>query len=182
MAWLRPPDGLQCSASQTSVPAPWPSTISPTNLAGLRNVAAALFRLENSRTPADIERVLASLAEWLRAPEQTGLRRAFVVWLTRVLLPARVPGADIPNIIELQEMQAMLAERVKTWAEEWKQQGLEQGRHQGEANLLRRQLLRRFGPLPSWVDQRLEQASDAELGVWAERVLDAERLEDIFDA
>jgi hypothetical protein len=90
------------------------------------------------------------------------------------------------DIVELEEMQAMLAETVKTWTEEWKQlglqQGIAQGRHQGEANLLRRQLLRRFGPLPSWVDQRLEQASEAELGVWGERVLDAERLEDIFGA
>jgi hypothetical protein len=85
-----------------------------TELAGLRNVAAALFRLENSRTAADIERVVACLVEWLAAPAQTALRRAFVVWLKRVLLPARVPGADIPNVIELQEMQAMLAERVKT--------------------------------------------------------------------
>jgi hypothetical protein len=47
--------------------------------------------------------------------ETPALRRAFVVWLKRVLLPARVPGTDIPNVIELQEMQAMLAERVKTW-------------------------------------------------------------------
>lgn len=82
--------------------------------AGLRNVAAALFRLENSRAAEDIERVLGTLVEWLGAPEQARLRRAFVVWLKRVLLPARVPGADIPNVIELQEMQAMLAERVKT--------------------------------------------------------------------
>ena len=84
-------------------------------LADLRNVAAALFRLENSRAPEDIERVVASLVDWLAAPEQAALRRAFVVWLKRVLLPARVPGADIPHVIELQEMQAMLAERVKTW-------------------------------------------------------------------
>ena len=96
-----------------------------TELAGERNLAAALFRLENSRAPQDIERVLASLLDWLGAPEQGDLRRAFVVWLKRVLLPARVPGVEIPNVNELQEMHAMLAERVKTWTEEWKQQGLQ---------------------------------------------------------
>jgi flagellar biosynthesis/type III secretory pathway protein FliH len=162
-------------------------------LAGLRNVAAALFRLENSRAPEDIERVVASLVDWLAAPEQAALRRAFVVWLKRVLLPARVPGADIPNVVELQEMQAMLAERVKTWTEEWKQQGLQQGlqqgrqegreegRHEGEANVLRRQLARRFGPLPSWAEQHLEQAGEAELESWADRVLDAQTLEDVLN-
>jgi hypothetical protein len=35
-------------------------------LAHLRNLAAALFRLENSRTPQDVERVLAALVEWLK--------------------------------------------------------------------------------------------------------------------
>jgi predicted transposase YdaD len=168
------------------------------DLAGLHNVAAALFRLENSREPQDIQRVLGSLVEWLGAEEQSALRRAFVVWLKRVLLPARVPGAEIPNVVELQEMRAMLAERVKTWTEEWKEQGLEQGleqgreqgreqgerkgRHLGEVNLLHRLLERRFGPLPSWVDERLEQASEAELEHWADRVLECATLEGVFRA
>lgn len=159
-----------------------------TELAGQRNVAAALFRLENSRRPEDIERVLASLTEWLAAPEQDSLRRAFVVWLKRVLLPARVPGAELPNVNDLQEMRAMLAERVKTWTEEWKQQGLEQGLEQGirqgvsqgEVKLLRRLLVRRFGVLPDWAEARLEQAGEAELEVWADRVLDCETLEEVL--
>jgi predicted transposase YdaD len=78
----------------------------------------------------------------------------------------------------------MLAERVKTWTEEWKQQGLEQGRqegkHLGEASLLRRLLDRRFGPLPAWVDERLAQASDAELEQWADRVLECASLEEVL--
>ncbi|ESQ15256.1 MAG: hypothetical protein N838_09195 [Thiohalocapsa sp. PB-PSB1] len=149
-------------------------------LAAQRNLVAALFRLERSRTPADIERVLANLIDWLAAPEQTDLRRAFVVWLKRVLLPARVPGAEIPNINKLQEMRDMLAERVKTWTEEWKAEGLREGRKAGEAKLLRRLLMRRFGELPDWVDGRLGEAGEAELEVWADLVLDAGRLEDVF--
>ncbi len=146
------------------------------DLRGLRNIAAALFRLENSRTPADIEGVVACLVDWLAAPTQTALRRAFVVWLKRVLLPARVPGADIPHVIELQEMQAMLAERVKTWTEEWKQQGLQQG----ESKLLHRLLSRRFGPLPKWADDCLARASAAELESWTDRVFDAQNLEEVL--
>ncbi|NEX23329.1 DUF4351 domain-containing protein, partial [Thiorhodococcus mannitoliphagus] len=131
-----------------------------------------LFRLENSRRPEDIERVLASLIDWLAVPEQDSLRRAFVVWLKRVLLPARVPGAELPNVNDLQEMRAMLAERVKTWTEEWKQQG--------EAKLLRRLLIRRFGALPAWAEAHLEQASEDELEVWADRVLECATLEEIL--
>ena len=47
----------------------------------MRNLAAAVFRLENSRSPADVRRVVRLLLQWLREPEQTALRRAFTVWL-----------------------------------------------------------------------------------------------------
>ena len=165
-------------------------------LAAQQNLVAALFQLENSRSPEDLQRVLGKLVEWLHAPEQSGLRRAFVVWLKRVLLPARMPGTEIPDIIELQEMQTMLAERVKTWTEEWMQQGMREGMQQGiqrgiqqgvqqgvqlgESKLLRRQLLRRFGPLPSWVEQRLQDADEADLELWAERVLECKTIEAVF--
>jgi len=107
-----------------------------------------------------------------------------VVWLKRVLLPARVPGAEIPNVIELHEVRDMLAERVKTWTEEWKAEGLAEGRRegleQGEAKVLRRLLVRRFGELPAWVDSRLGEASEAELETWADRVLDAASLDEVI--
>jgi hypothetical protein len=70
-------------------------------LAPLHNLVAALFRLENSREPAEIERVLAALADWLRAPEDDSLRRAFTVWLRRVLLPARLPKTPLPAMHDL---------------------------------------------------------------------------------
>jgi Putative transposase, YhgA-like len=54
-------------------------------LAEQRNLAAALFRMENSRSPNDVQQVLVALTEWLDAPEQMSLRRAFIVWLKRVL-------------------------------------------------------------------------------------------------
>ena len=46
--------------------------------------------------------------------------------------------------------------------------------------MLKRLLGRRCGELPAWVDERLEQASREELEGWADRVLDAKRLEDVF--
>ena len=67
------------------------------------NLAAALFRLENSREPADVQRALAGLITWLQSPEDAELRRAFTVWLTRVLLPARGPGVAIPNMHDCTE-------------------------------------------------------------------------------
>ncbi len=100
-------------------------------LAPLHNMVAALMRLENSRDPADIQQVLQALVDWLRAPEDDSLRRAFTVWLRRVLLPARLPQVPIPAVHDLVEIQTMLAERVVEWTQQWKEAGLREGRREG---------------------------------------------------
>jgi hypothetical protein len=42
-------------------------------------------------------------------------------------------------------------------------------------------LRQRFGELPLWVSSRLQQASAEQLERWSLRVLDAPRLELVFD-
>ncbi|CDH46700.1 DUF4351 domain-containing protein [Candidatus Contendibacter odensensis] len=46
--------------------------------------------------------------------------------------------------------------------------------------LLHRQLRKRFGELPDWVETRLQEATTAQLELWAEQLLDAETLEGVF--
>jgi hypothetical protein len=82
-----------------------------------RNLAAMLFRLEQSRTPKDIKVVVARLAEWLTEPEQASLRRAFLSWLRGALIPARLGGAPVPEVSELSEVRDMLQERVIQWTQ-----------------------------------------------------------------
>ena len=62
------------------------------------------------------------------------------------------------------------------------QQGMRQGRVEGERAVLERLLRRRFGLLPPEVAERLSQASAADLETWAENVLDAETIDDVFDS
>jgi hypothetical protein len=111
-------------------------------LAPLHNLMAALVRLENSREPEGIQRVLALLADWLRTPEDDSLRRAFIVWLNRVLLPARFPGVPIPAVHDLTEVQTMLAERVVEWTQQWKEAGLREGHREGRQEGLQQGQLR----------------------------------------
>jgi hypothetical protein len=86
------------------------------------------IRLENSRSVDDMRRVVTALIDWLQDAEQESLRRAFVVWFKRVLLPARVPEAEVPEIQDLQKGQSMLAERVVEWTRQWRAEGLREGR------------------------------------------------------
>jgi len=46
--------------------------------------------------------------------------------------------------------------------------------------MLRRLLTQRFGPLPDRVEQRLQAATVQNLERWADRVLDAQRLDEVF--
>uniref|UniRef100_UPI004056EA6E Rpn family recombination-promoting nuclease/putative transposase n=1 Tax=Candidatus Electrothrix sp. TaxID=2170559 RepID=UPI004056EA6E len=56
----------------------------------------------------------------------------------------------------------------------------DQGRQEGEFRLLLRQLRKRFGELPGWVEERLRQASSGMLETWSERILTASTLEEVF--
>lgn len=55
------------------------------------------------------------------------------------------------------------------------------GRAEGERILLRRQLVRKFGELPVSAEARLRSATEAELGQWAERILTATSLDEVFE-
>ncbi len=56
----------------------------------------------------------------------------------------------------------------------------QQFRQEGERLLLERQLIRRFGPLPEWVCQLLEDATTDQIERWGESILDAASLESVF--
>lgn len=84
----------------------------------------------------------------------------------------------------------MLSNRVDTWFEQWKREGLEEGREEGraegqvkgQAKTLGKQLQLKFGQLPDAISQKLQQASEAELDLWTERILFAESLDAVFTA
>ena len=60
------------------------------------------------------------------------------------------------------------------------EKGMQQGMRQGESALLERQLTRRFGPPSAETLARLQAATVEQLEQWAENILDATMLEDVF--
>ena len=158
------------------------------------NLAAALFQLENSQVPEELRAMVKTLNHWLYAPEQASLRRAFTVWLKKVLLPARLPGVDMPELADLNEVNTMLAERVMEWTRQWKAQGVqegiekgreegrEEGRKTGETALLTKMLELKYGPLPQWAQDKIAQANAATIEQWAANLLSAQTLEAVFNS
>ncbi len=83
---------------------------------------------------------------------------------------------------QYREDSSTMAGVISRAREEGMQQGMDQGRVEGKRALLERQLQRRFGLLSPAVAERLGQASAADLETWAENVLDAPTLDDVFDS
>ena len=96
-----------------------------------RNLVSALIALENSPSAADLKRAVDALVDWLPEPEARGLKRSFGEWIRQVLVPRRFGSSELPPMPRLEEVQTMLAERVKEWTEEWRREGLERGLREG---------------------------------------------------
>ena len=92
-----------------------------------------------------------------------------------------MPDYDSPWKEMLQDaLTRLAAERQMPYITSIARMGIEQGLQQGEVLMLKRLLTRRFGPLPTWVEQRLTPASRQDLDDWADRVLEAQQLEEVF--
>jgi predicted transposase/invertase (TIGR01784 family) len=94
------------------------------------NLAAIMFRMENSQTPKQFEDALESLIEWTKRPEHDSLRRAFTMWIKRVLFPRKLRKQPIPDLNDLHEVRTML-ERVDDWTIGARQEGMQQGDQKG---------------------------------------------------
>jgi Putative transposase, YhgA-like len=132
----------------------------------LRNLAAAMVRLEKSRGTEAMQRVLEAASEWLREPGLEELRRSFSQWVLRGLLPSRIRGIRFPEEdLDLEEVKSMLAERGLSWSDRWEQEGIEKGQADALAKargVLLRDLERRFGALPEEVRRRVEAVASIE--------------------
>lgn len=75
---------------------------------------------------------------------------------------------------------------VQRWQQEFREEGLrageKTGEKKGEVRLLLRQLESKFGPLDARTRARVRRAGSERLLTWADRVLTAERLEQVFEA
>jgi hypothetical protein len=151
-------------------------------LAPLKNLVAAIFRLENSPSPEKMKEILIALLEWLNFPEQQHLVRAFIVWFRRVLCPDA--SDEIPRIENLQEAKTMLVENVAKWAEDIRRESTKkakkEGKKEGQVNLLTKQLKLKFGHFPSKYHTMIQTANVRIIEGWAEKILTANTIDDVF--
>ena len=118
-----------------------------------RNLMKAVVGLEQSRSTADLVRVVGALQDWLQDPRDDKLRRAFAEWVRRLARRLAPAGEEeLPPARTLEEVRMNLEERVAQWPKEWLEEGRELGLKQGleqglehERALLCRMAGSRFG-------------------------------------
>ena len=98
-----------------------------------RGLAAQLLKLERAQEPEDVRQIVRELIARLHGPEYVLLRRAFTVWLGRVVLKRSGITEDIPEFQDLREVDAMLEERAAQWKDEYIRQGVVMGWAEGKA-------------------------------------------------
>ena len=98
-----------------------------------RGLAAQLLKLERAQEPEEVRQIVRELIARLHGPEYVPLRRAFTVWLGRVVLKRSGITEDIPEFQDLREVDAMLEERAAQWKDEYIRQGVLMGWAEGKA-------------------------------------------------
>lgn len=134
-----------------------------------KGLAAQLLRLERAQEPEQVRRIVRELIARLHGPEYLSLRRAFTVWLGRVVLKRSGITEEIPEFQDLREVDAMLEERAAQWKDEYIRQGVMIGKAEGISigetrglGLALRDLLEaRFGTLPQSVTSYIASSSDS---------------------
>ena len=97
-------------------------------------LTTGVARLEQIRTPDDLDEVIEHFAAALGSPEQEELWCAIRDWLFAVI--KRMEGVDDPGPpppgLTLEGLRKMtLEERVAEWPKQWKREGIEQGKREG---------------------------------------------------
>lgn len=158
------------------------SKYSEVDLAGLKNLVAAVIRFEHPENEGALLRLIDLLNEWLDGNPE--LKRTFAIWIRAVLLRQSKHTLVLPKVQDLKELKMTLAERFETWAQQHehkgKQEGRREGRQEGEALILQKLLTKRFGALSAEAVGKIANASAEQIEAWVDRVLDAASLEDVF--
>jgi predicted transposase YdaD len=105
------------------------------------------------------------------------LPKAVLLDLVETILIYKLPTMSRGEVRRMLELHDVDLRQTRFY-----QEVFAEGEARGEARLLQKQLIRRFGVLPEWVEVKLANADPEQLERWGERLLEARSLEAVFKA
>ena len=100
------------------------------DLAELKNLVAAIIRVEHPENEQALLQLIDLLNEWLEGKPE--LKRTFAIWIRAVLLRQSKHTLALPKVRDLKELKMTLAERFDQWAQQYGQRGKQVGWQEGE--------------------------------------------------
>lgn len=157
---------------------------SPAYLEGLQRVMAAIFRMEHARDTEEVKRAIRYLGRTVaQSPFKRTIDKAVMQWM-QYRLNSKLPDLHLPNVDDILKGTEMLEtnmDRIRANAvAEGVLLGKLEGKLEGESTLLERLIIKRFGPVADDTRSRLRTATADQLENWAERILDARTLMEVF--
>jgi hypothetical protein len=145
------------------------------SLATTASLRLFLLILRNARNPS-LGAMLVAWHELLAAviaePSGLGLMKLLLTYLAKA-----VPNMTQETLMQVGQMAGMDPELVEgSLAWRW----LQEGREEGAQRLALRLLHKRFGPVPSWAEERVRASSIDQLDELLEKMLVATSLDDVF--
>ncbi len=143
------------------------------------NILAILTR--NSDRRETIRRILAKIATLETGKREQALSKLFVLaGLRKLEDQIRLEAEHMPLLDDIMDNK-VFGPLIRQGMEQGMVEGLAKGRLEEGTVILRRLIDKRFGPVPSWADERLSKLSVTELEDLSLRVLDAPSITDMFD-
>jgi Domain of unknown function (DUF4351) len=141
--------------------------------------AAVMAHLKTRATRQDAEGRLRWKLQMVRHLYDRGFERRDVERLFRFIDWLMTLPEELEERFGV-ELRQVEGETIMPYVTPFERRAIARGQQQGVASILKRQLTRRFEQLPEWAAERLEKASRDELEHWADRVIDAESIEQVF--
>lgn len=153
------------------------------------NLVALLFRMAHSGSPAEFSVALEKLNKLIK--NNAELTHSVLFWLNAMLRKRGIVISLEGNNLEGDwamgykwGIELWMENKQVEWLQEGIEQGIEQGIERGKGHgaflIFQKLLAKRFGPLPAERLQLIRQSGTHQLEIWAERLLDAQSLDEVF--
>ncbi len=165
------------------------SRFSKENLELRDSLSALVFQLEQCKTPEDLPELAVKVIAWLeRWPEFAGLKLVIAEMFRNAVVTLTGDQSILSKTFSLLEVPTMLQTRIEAWKNErkleWTQDGIQigekKGRQEEAASMLLKQMRRKFGQTPDWVNEKVKAANLELIETWSDNFVFANSMDEVF--